>query len=79
MVFFVMPRYGDPPPKLVIAVGFLRTDLEKVFESCELADHFTIPYGIVNSAIGDHHMDIFVCRRPRELWDVFWKRFHSFG
>jgi hypothetical protein len=35
--------YGDPPPKLVIAVGFLRTDLEKVFESCELAGHFTIP------------------------------------
>jgi hypothetical protein len=71
--------YGDPPPKLVIAVGFLRTDLEKVFESCELAGHFTIPYGIVNSAIGDHHTDIFVCRRPHEPWDVFWKRFHWFG
>jgi hypothetical protein len=70
--------YGNPPPKSVIAAGFLRTDPEKVFESCELAGHFTIPYGIVNSAIGDH-TDIFVCRRPREPWDVFWKRFHSFG
>jgi len=70
--------YGNPPPKTVIAAGFLRTDLETVFESCELAGHFTIPYGIENSAIGDH-TDIFVCRRPREPWHVFWKRFHWFG
>ena len=70
--------YGNPPPKTVIAAGFLRTDLETVFESCELAGHFTIPYGIENSAIGDH-TDIFVCRRPREPWQVFWKRFHWFG
>jgi hypothetical protein len=70
--------YGKVPPKSAIAAGFLRTDLEGVFESCELAGHFTIPYGIVNIAIGDH-TDIFVCRRPREPWAVFWKRFHSFG
>ena len=71
--------YGDPPPKVVIAAGFLRTELETVFESCELAGHFTIPYGIVNIGIGDHRTEIFVCRRPREPWSVFWKRFHSFG
>ena len=70
--------YGNPPPKTVIAAGFLRTDLETVFESCELAGHFTIPYGIQSIAIGDHP-DIFVCRRPREPWPVFWKRFHWFG
>jgi hypothetical protein len=70
--------YGASPPKTVIAAGFLRAGLETVFESCELAGHFTIPYGIENSAIGDR-MDIFVCRRPREPWPVFWKRFHWFG
>ena len=70
--------YGNPPPKSVIAAGFLRTDLETVFESCELAGHFTIPYGIENIAIGDH-TDIFVCRRAREPWHGFWKRFHWFG
>ena len=70
--------YGNPPPKTVIAAGFLRADLETVFESCELADHFSIPFGIENSAIGNHP-DIFVCRHPREPWDVFWRRFHSFG
>jgi hypothetical protein len=70
--------YGNPPPKTVITAGFLRADLETVFESCELAGHFAIPYGIENSAIGDR-LDIFVCRRPREPWHVFWKRFHWFG
>jgi hypothetical protein len=65
-------------PGTVIAAGFLRTDLETVFESCELSGHFTIPFGIENSAIGDHP-DIFVCRRPREPWQVFWKRFRWFG
>jgi hypothetical protein len=70
--------YGNPPPKTVIAAGFLRADLETVFESCELTDHFIIPFGIENSAIGNH-TDIFVCRRPREPWHVFWKRTHWFG
>ena len=70
--------YGNPPPRTVIAAGFLRADLETVFASCELAGHFTIPYGIENNAIGDHP-DIFVCRHPKEPWDMFWKRFHWFG
>jgi 4-amino-4-deoxy-L-arabinose transferase-like glycosyltransferase len=70
--------YGNPPPKTVIAAGFLRADLEAVFASCGLAGHFTIPYGIENSAIGDR-TDIFVCRRPREPWHLFWKRFQWFG
>lgn len=70
--------YGNPPPKTLITAGFLRADLETVFESCELAGHFAIPYGIENSAIGDR-LDIFVCRGPREPWHVFWKRFHWFG
>jgi hypothetical protein len=53
----------------VIAAGFPRADLETVFASCELAGHFTIPYGIENYAIG-HAPDIFVCRHPKEPWDM---------
>ena len=70
--------YGNPPPKTVIAAGFLRAELETVFASCQLAGHVTIPYGIENIAFGDR-MDIFVCRQPREPWPVLWTRFHSFG
>src|SRR6516162_9031047 len=70
--------YGNPPPKTVVAAGFLGRDLKTVFESCELAGHVTIPFGIENIAIGDH-TDIFVCRRPRQPWHVFWWRTHWFG
>jgi hypothetical protein len=70
--------YGNPPPKTIVAAGFLRRDLETVFESCEAAGHVTIPFGIENSAIGPH-TDIFVCRRPRQPWHVFWWQIHWFG
>ncbi len=70
--------YGNPPPKTVVTAGFLHADLEPVFESCELAGRFTIPYGIENIAIGNR-TDIFVCRRPRQPWHLLWKRFHWFG
>ena len=70
--------YGNPPPKTVVAAGFLGRDLNTFFESCELAGHVTIPFGIENIAIGDH-TDIFVCQRPRQPWHVFWWRTHSFG
>ena len=70
--------FGNPPAKTIVAAGFLRPELETTFESCELAGHFTIPYGIENSGIGDR-TEILVCRRPREPWHVFWKRFHGFG
>jgi len=70
--------YGNPPPKTVVTAGHLRRDLERVFASCELAGHVTIPYGVVNSAIGDH-TDIFVCRDARQPWHVLWKRYHWYG
>jgi 4-amino-4-deoxy-L-arabinose transferase-like glycosyltransferase len=70
--------YGDPPPQTVITVGFRRPDIEAVFESCELASHINIPFGIKNSAIGEN-TDIFVCRRPRQPWHLFWKQFKWFG
>lgn len=70
--------YGDPPPKTVITTGLRRSELETVFESCELAGHVVIPFGIENSAIEDR-TDIFVCQQPREPWNVFWWRIHWYG
>ncbi|HZT33675.1 MAG TPA: glycosyltransferase family 39 protein [Bryobacteraceae bacterium] len=70
--------YGDPPPQTVIAAGFRRRDLEAIFQSCELAGSIQMPFGIRNSAIGDR-TDIFVCRRPRQPWDLFWRHFRWFG
>ncbi|MBV8729102.1 MAG: glycosyltransferase family 39 protein [Acidobacteriia bacterium] len=70
--------YGNSPPKTVITAGLLRADVEGIFERCKLAGHINVPFGIRNSAIGDH-LQVFVCQGPREPWPSFWKRFHSFG
>jgi hypothetical protein len=71
--------YGNPPPKTVIAAGFRRANLDPVFESCDSAGRFQIPFGITNSAIGGPNTEIFVCTHPRQPWNVFWPHFRSFG
>lgn len=46
--------YGDPSSaRTLIAVGFLRAEIEPAFESCQWAGHFETPYGIVNDTIRD--------------------------
>ena len=70
--------YGDPPPKTVIAAGFRRSNLDRVFESCDSAGRFQIPFGITNSAIGPN-TEIFVCSHPRQPWNLFWPHFRGFG
>jgi hypothetical protein len=62
--------YGDPPPRTLIVVGFLRAEIEPGFESCEWAGHFETPNGIVNDTIRDR-TDIFVCRNLRKAWPEF--------
>jgi hypothetical protein len=70
--------YGDPPPQVVIALGFRRDYLESNFESCDLAGHATNRYGVENEETTEHP-DIFVCRELREPWPLFWKRFRHYG
>ena len=65
---------ATPPPRTLIAVGFLRAEIEPAFESCEWAGHFETPYGIVNDTIRDR-TDIFVCRNLRKAWPEFWAKF----
>lgn len=75
---FWLRGYGEPPPQTVIAVGFSRAFLERNFESCELVRQREIPYGVKNEESTDHR-DIFVCRRLRQPWPDFWRRFRSYG
>jgi len=69
--------YGDPPPQTLIVIGMSR-DIERAFQSCELAGQLTNRYGIQNSAIGEY-TNIFVCRHLRLPWADFWKQIRSFG
>jgi len=71
--------YGNPPPETLIVVGIQKYHLDPVFESVEWAGHFESQYGIDNSAIGNDHEDVFVCRGLRQPWPEIWKNFHWFG
>jgi hypothetical protein len=70
--------YGNPPPQTVIAVGFKRKEVERIFAACEAAAQLSNPYGIVNQAIDDRN-EVYVCRNIREPWPEFWKGFQYYG
>jgi hypothetical protein len=70
--------YGDPPPQTVIAVGFSKSTLDRIFASCTVAAQLSNPHGVVNQAVGDS-VRIYVCRDIRLPWPEFWKRFQYYG
>jgi 4-amino-4-deoxy-L-arabinose transferase-like glycosyltransferase len=70
--------YGDPPPQIVIVLGFHRDSVDQNFESCELAGRVTNRYGIANQTVADWD-NIFVCRNLRQPWPEFWKHFQYYG
>jgi len=70
--------YGDPPPQILIVLGFSREFGDRYFESCELAGRITNKYGVANEETTDHP-DILICRHLRESWPEFWKKFRRYG
>ena len=70
--------YPDPPPRTLIVVGISREFLERNFESCELAGHITNRFNVMNEET-TRHQEIFLCRRLKQPWPEFWKRFKYFG
>jgi 4-amino-4-deoxy-L-arabinose transferase-like glycosyltransferase len=70
--------YGNPPPQTVIAVGFTRDELDRIFASCTWAASLPHPYGIVNETIGNPS-EIWICRDVRGGWPALWRHFQSYG
>jgi hypothetical protein len=66
--------YGDPPPQNLILLDMLPNS---AFETCQLAGRVTNRYGVWNEETS--HPDIYLCRRMRQSWPVFWERLKSFG
>jgi 4-amino-4-deoxy-L-arabinose transferase-like glycosyltransferase len=69
--------YGDPPPQVLIVVGFSHDEAERFFTTCSLAGHITNRYGVMNEE--SQHPDVFVCRKPRQPWSELWQDLQSFG
>jgi hypothetical protein len=70
--------YGDPPPQVLIVLGLPEREMERHFQSCELAGHTPHIDDVRNEETEDHP-DIFVCRGVKESWPDFWKDFHYYG
>lgn len=66
--------YGDPPPQVLIALDWHPSS---AFETCKLAGHVTNRYGVWNEETS--HSAIYLCRRLRQPWPVFWENLKSFG
>jgi hypothetical protein len=47
------------------------------FETCEIAGFVSNQHGVKNEETS--HSAIFLCRRLRQPWPVFWERLKSFG
>jgi hypothetical protein len=70
--------FGDPPPQILIVLGFTFDDAEQFLGTCDLAGHVTNRYGVKNEETKDHP-DIFVCRQLHEPLPELWKHFRWFG
>jgi hypothetical protein len=70
--------YGNPPPEVVIVVGFNREFVDYYFRSGELVAHTSNREGVMNEETKEHR-DIFLCRGLKLPWDQFWKIFQRFG
>jgi hypothetical protein len=78
--------YGDPPPQTIIAVGFTKSEVERIFARCDVAARLSKPYGVVNDAISGigndaiaNRDEVYVCRDIRVPWPEFWKGFQYYG
>jgi 4-amino-4-deoxy-L-arabinose transferase-like glycosyltransferase len=70
--------YGDPPPQILIVVGFPRAFVEANFDSCRFAAQNTNSLGVVNEETTERR-DIFLCGPPKAGWQQFWRNFQYYA
>jgi hypothetical protein len=70
--------YGDPPPEVVIVVGYSREFLEGEFASCVVGGRVWNRYGVMNEETIEDP-EIFVCRGLKGSWGEFWVRARRFA
>ena len=70
--------YGPYEPDTVIVTGAHLANQLRSFQTCTVAGHVQIPYGILNEESEDHP-DILICRHLLLPWAVVWGRAQEFG
>lgn len=74
---FWLRGYGDPPPEVLIVVGFSREEVSSISARCEVAGIITNPYGVENDL--RNPPEIFMCRELRISWPEFWNRIKRYS
>ena len=69
---FWLRGYGNPPPEMVIIVGFERQYVNYLFEDCTVVGTTRNSYGVENDLADPP--DIYFCRKARLPWDIIWNR-----
>jgi Dolichyl-phosphate-mannose-protein mannosyltransferase len=70
--------YDDPPPDVLIVVGYSREFLEQEFASCSVAGHVRNRFNVPNEETVEDP-EIFVCRGLKETWPAFWRKARRFA
>lgn len=70
--------YADPPPGVLIVVGYSREFLEQEFAFCVVAGHVHNRFNIPNEETVEDPQ-IFVCRGLKESWPEFWRKARRFA
>ena len=70
--------YGPYEPQTVIVVGASLNNQLRSFETCTVAAHVQIPYGVRNEE-AVYHSDILVCRHLRGSWPEAWAHSQEFA
>ena len=70
--------YGDPPPQILIIVGFPRAFVQANFDSCRLVAQNTNSYGVINEETTERR-DIFLCGPAKAGWPQFWSTFQYYA
>jgi 4-amino-4-deoxy-L-arabinose transferase-like glycosyltransferase len=70
--------YGPYEPETVIVTGATLNNQLRSFETCTVAAHVQIPYGVRNEE-SMYHPDILICRHLRGSWPEAWSHAQEFG
>lgn len=74
---FFLRGYGNPPPKILIVVGFSQGAVSALFEQCAVAGTITNAYGVENDLRDPPN--IFICHSPRLPWPELWSKLKSYS
>lgn len=74
---FWLRGYGNPPPEMLIVVGFDPQYISYFFEQCTVAGTTTNSYGIDNDLANPP--EIYVCRKVRFTWPDLWARIKHYS